>query len=43
MAVKECVNDIELRAAIGNAGDSLILVEFYATWTDPSVVISQEL
>lgn len=31
MTVKECNSDMELRAAIGNAGDSLVLVEFYAS------------
>lgn len=39
----ECSSDREYLGTIGNAGDNLVLVEFYAEWTTPSQVISNEL
>lgn len=41
--VIECINDEDYMGAIANANDSLVVVEFYATWTAPSVAISEEL
>ena len=41
--VIDCLNNADYMAAIGNAGDSLILVEFLADWTTPSQVISNEI
>ena len=39
----ECENDRGYVAAIGNAGDDVILAEFYAEWTTPSQIISHEI
>ncbi|CAG9333435.1 Trx-2 [Blepharisma stoltei] len=39
----EVNDDSDYMGAIANAGDSLVVAEFYATWTAPSVAISEEL
>ena len=41
--VIECRSDLDYQGAIGNAGNNLVLVEFFAGWTTPSQVISNEL
>lgn len=41
--VIECSSDYEYQGAIGNSGDSLMLVEFYSNWSTPSQVVSQDL
>mgnify|MGYP000167235411 CR=1 FL=1 len=41
--VIECSSDNDYMGAIANAGEKLVLVEFYARWTAPSVAISQEV
>ncbi|OMJ75127.1 hypothetical protein SteCoe_25784 [Stentor coeruleus] len=41
--VIECTSNMDYQAAIGNAGEKLLIVEFYAEWTTPSQVLSNEL
>jgi thioredoxin-like negative regulator of GroEL len=43
MEVVSCKSANEYIGAIGNAGDSPVLAEFYAEWSIPSQVLSQEL
>jgi thiol-disulfide isomerase/thioredoxin len=39
----DCKSDNDYIAAIGNSGDSLVLVEFYSEWSNPSLALSQDL
>lgn len=41
--VIECTSNMDYQAAIGNAGENLLVVEFYAEWTTPSQALSNEL
>jgi thioredoxin-like negative regulator of GroEL len=39
----ECRTDADYQAAIGNSGSALLLIEFCASWTPPSQVVSTEV
>jgi|LakMenE01Jun11ns_1017448.scaffolds.fasta_scaffold7291169_1 hypothetical protein len=41
--IKECRTELQYRAAVANAGDKLIAVEFYANWSEPSLNVSAAL
>jgi hypothetical protein len=41
--VIECRSDLDYQGAVGNAGDDLLLVEYYAHWTPPSQIVSNEI
>lgn len=43
METKVCKSFNEYLGEIGNSGDKLIIAEFYADWSVPSQVLSQEL
>ena len=43
MDIFDCNSYREYIGAIGNAADKLLLIEFYAEWSIPSQVLSQEL